>query len=299
MDQGLAVLTAFFGLAAVGALIMVQRSLLPFRQDVDAVSTGTEEARAALRASALKSLFALAVSATVAVGLIFLAVAVGWDFSTGLFLVPLAAVAAGLAAYALVPSRPAPPRSVATAALSRRRATDHLPRRWLTVCGGTGLLLLLCAITASAQPDLFLTPQRWSLPLTALGDAALLTASWCALHRVTSQPALPQEMASVDAIIRGSTGRLIALLTSAALLTSTAALLLSLGYQATSLSDLHATDGAPDPVLHAAGIALTVLGAIAATASLAAVLTALTVTISLTRASRNARRDPAPTQVTA
>lgn len=289
MDQGLVVLGGVFGLSTVTAVIVAHRALTPYRHTVAGLDRSPQDARAALHASALRSAFALAVAVAAAAGMGAIATAVAWEFVVALLVIPLAAVSAGLAAYAVIPGRPAPVRPAATALLSPRRVGDHAPRALIAFCSVLAVLLLALLAAAAVQHSAFVTSQLWGLGVAAIADAGLTAASWCALRRVGGHPALPVDMLNMDRTIRGAASRLILLLTSAALFTSTATALIALGYASTSWASLSSADGTPDAFLANIGTGLSAAGVIAVVGALGTLVASVTVTLSLARASMAAR----------
>jgi hypothetical protein len=298
MDLGLVVLGGVFGLSAVTAVIVAHRALTPYRHTVAGLDGSPRDARTALHASALRSAFALVVAVAVAAGIGAVATAAAWELVVALLVVPLTAVSAGLAAYAVIPGRPAPVRPEATALLTPRRVGDHAPGALLVLCGVLAVLLLALLAAAAAQHSAFVTSQLWGLGVAGLADAGLTAASWCALRRVAGQPALPADMLNVDRAIRGSASRLILLLTSAALFTSTATALIALGYASTSWASVGSAEGTRDVFLSNLGTGLTVAGVIAVVGALGTLIASVTATISLTRASTTLRASQ-PTSVPA
>lgn len=292
MDQGLLVLVGVFALSAVAASIAVHRALRPFRS-ASTDPAVPEDARVALRASAMKSVFALLIAAAMGSGAAALATAAGWEFFLGLVVIPLAAAAAGLTAYAAVPGRPAPLSAVTTAPLARRQVTDHAPRALVVACAVSGFLALALLTGAAVQRTMFVTSQKWGCGLAAIALVGLLLASWCALRRIAGQPALSRDMDESDRTIRGSASRVVLLLTLAALLTAAAVTALALGYAATSWANLQASDGTPEPALGLVGMALTVAGVAAVIGALGTTVATVSVAVSLARTSlTNARTSP-------
>jgi len=299
MDKGLMILSVIFALSAVTALVVAHRALSPFRHTASGLARVPQHARAALRASALKSAAALAVAVTVAAGMVVVATAASWELMVAVLVIPPAATATGLALYAAIPGRPAPARPIATALLGPRRHTDNAPRVFVALCGVLAGVLLVLLVAAGAQDTVFVTGQPWGLAVAAVATVGLVAAGWCALRRVTGQPALPAEMLNMDRTIRGSASRLILLLTSGALWASTATMAIALGYASTSWASVSAADGSPDQLLAAIGTGLTVAGVAAVIGALGTLVAAVTATLSLARASMTLSRAPRPASVPA
>jgi hypothetical protein len=298
MDQGLVVLGGVFGLSAVTAVIVAHRALTPYRHTVAGLDGSPRDARTALHASALRSAFALAVAVAAAAGMSSIATAAAWEFVVALLIIPLASVSTGLAAYAVIPSRPAPVRPAATALLSPRRVRGHAPRALIALCSVLAVLLLALLAAAAVQHSAFVTSQLWGLGVAAIADAGLTAASWCALRRVAGQPALPVDMLNMDQTIRGAASRLILLLTSAALFTSTATALIALGHASTSWASLSSADGTRDAFVANIGTGLTVAGVIAVVGALGTLVASVAATLSLARVSMTAKASQ-PTPVPA
>jgi hypothetical protein len=298
MDQGLVVLGGVFGLSAVTAVVVAHRALIPYRQAIRGLNRSPQDARTALHASALRSAFAITVAVAVAAGMAMIATAAAWEFVVALLVIPLTSVAAGLAAYAVIPGRPAPVRPAATALLTPRRVLDHAPGALLVLCGVLAVLLLALLAAAAAQRSAFVTSQQWGLGVAAIADAGITAASWCALRRVGGQPALPVSMLNMDRTIRGAASHLILLLTSAALFASAATALIALGYASTSWASLGNSDDTRDVFLSNLDTGLTVAGVIAVVGALGTLVASVSVTLSLTRASTTLRASQ-PTSVPA
>ncbi|MBD8585938.1 hypothetical protein IFT90_15390 [Frigoribacterium sp. CFBP 8766] len=299
MDQGLMVLSVIFGVSAVTALVVAQRALSPYRHTTSGLARAPQDARAALRASALKSAAALAAAVTVAVGMALVATAASWEMMVAVLVIPVAATTIGLAVYAAIPGRPAPVRPTATALLAPRRLMDNAPRVLVALCGVLAGVLLVLLVAAAVQDTVFVTGQPWGLAVAAVATVGLVAAGWCALRRVAGQPALPTDMLNMDRTIRGSASRLILLLTSGALWASTATMAIALGYASTSWASVSAADGSPDQLLGAIGTGLTVAGVAAVIGALGSLVGAVTATLSLARASMAVSRAPRPAAVPA
>jgi len=299
MDRGLVVLSVVLGLSAVTSSVVAHRALGPYRHVARGLPRAPEDATAALRSSALTSLVALVAAVAVAAVTAVLVTAASWELMIAVLVIPMASTMVGLAVYAAVPVRPAPPRVIATAFLTPRRPGDDAPRMLAVLCVALAAVLLVLLVAASVQDTVFLTAQTWGLAVAAVADAGVTAAAWCALRRVADQPALPREMQEVDRTIRGSASRLVLLLTASALLASTATVTIALGYATTSRAALAAADGSPNAFLAVLGTGSTVAGVVAVIGALGGFVAAVTASVSLARATMSLDRAPRPASVSA
>lgn len=283
--QGLLVLVGVLVVAAVGALLVADRSLAPAR-GLPALSG---DAQPMLRRGAVRAVASLAAAAVALVGVVGGGIALGGLDPVLGFSVPLVAVGAGLLAFAAVPAHRSTWRPVSTASLVPRRPWRVAPLRWLVACGvlaALAVLLLIGAALLAAPVAAFTGPV---VGLAVLLVAALLAAAWAALRRIALLPAPAGEPGAVESAVRGTGGRSVLLLTACALLAFDGLVGLQAGEWLWETGPLIPGSAAAQPV----GVLMALVGGAAATGVLPTAIAAVVTTSTLCRAAlRSARPEP-------
>lgn len=291
VENGLVVLIAILGTAAVGSFVLGVRAVAPFRHGVPVPTGDVSELRSITRSLTTRVFIGLAVFVVSFVILIVVAYAFPELFALPGLMAPGVAVSLGLLTLCTLPASRRAPEGVVSATLERRGPWTFAPP--LSLCavalGGASTVALSIGLGVAA------TENRWGFaglstpPILVAGSVVVAMVMVMCLSAVALQQLAAtragavSDLTSADFALRTLVSRLIVGVAASNFAFYMAVVAGQTGGSLAGWARVSVLDGRPDALAATLGAILEPLGLLSAAASIAFAITSIMLIVSLTR----------------